>query len=79
MSSTPAPRICVNAPYCANEVSPKSRFADCPTCRASIGGWVRRKAHDILKRRTRLSKYTARMTEVLDRKGLKFKPTHDKL
>lgn len=50
---------------CDNEIPPGSKLPACPTCRASIHRWEKRRPAEVLDYRRRLSKYSARMDEVV--------------
>lgn len=48
------------------EVSPRSRFTECPTCRANKGGWRRKGVAAILDYRRKLHVRDLRMETLVD-------------
>lgn len=53
---------------CENEPTPKT--PNCKQCNASINSWMKRKPGEVLTRRSNLRRYSGRMDNVMEERGI---------
>lgn len=59
--------------HCDKEVSERSSFEECPTCRAMFNRWFKRPSVDVISYQHRLDKWTDRMSRLVTQpKGKKL-------